>query len=67
MKINGSINKDQGMQNQGNGNGEIFCYSFLNLKVSSPPMLHNGSIYNPQIGNEGSNWTVFQIMEGQGS
>ena len=39
MNINGSINKDKGMQTQGNGNdnGDKLLYSFLTLKVSSPP------------------------------
>ena len=65
MNINGSINKDKGMKTQAYGNGEKFRYSFLTLKVSPPPMLHNGSIYSPQIENGGSNNSVFQHMEGQ--
>ena len=67
MNINGSINKDKGMQTQGNGNGVKFCYSFLTLKVSPPPMLHSDSIYDPQMGNGGSDQSVFQHMEVQGS
>ena len=55
------------MQTQGNGNGEKNCYSFLPLKVSPPPVLHNGSIYSPQMGNGGSNLSVSRHMEGQGS
>ena len=67
MNINGSINKDKGMQTQAYGNGAKFCYSFLTLKVSPTLMLHNGSIYSPKIGNGGLNHSVFQNMEGQGS
>ena len=51
MKINSFINKDQGMHTQAYGNGEKNRYSFLTLQVSPPPMLHNGSIYSPQMGN----------------
>ena len=67
MNTKSSINKDKGMQTQVYGNGEIFFYNFLALKISSPPMLHNGSIYNPQMGNGGSNRSVSRNMEGQGS
>ena len=67
MNTNGSINKDKGMQTQVYGNGGEFCYSFLTLKISPPPMLHNGSIYSPQMGNGGSNRSVSRHMEGQGS
>ena len=59
MNINGSINKDKGMQTEGYGNGENFHYSSLSLKVSPPPIILNGSIYNPQMGNGGSNWSIF--------
>ena len=67
MNINGSINKDKGIQTQGNGNGENFHYIFLTLKVSPPQLLHNGSIYSPQMGYGGSNRSVFHHMEVQGS
>ena len=67
MNINISINKDKGMQTQAYGNEENKFYIFLTLKVSPPSMLHNGSKYSPQMGNGGSNWSVVQHMEGQGS
>ena len=67
MNTNGSINKDIGLQTQLYDNGDNFCYCLLTLKVSPPLMLHNGSIYNPQMGNGWSNHSVFQDMEGQGS
>ena len=37
------------------------------LKVSPPLMLHNGSIYIPDMGDGGSNQSVSRHMEGQGS
>ena len=55
MNRNGSINKDKGMHTQVYGNVEKVCYSLLSLKVSPPPMLHNDSIYSPQMRNVGSN------------
>ena len=67
MNINSSINKDKGMPTQAYGSGETFHYSFLPPKVSPPPMLHNGLIYIHKMGNGGSNQSVFQHMEGQGS
>ena len=67
MNIKSSINKDKGMQTQVYGNGAKFCYSFLTLKVSLPPMFHNVSIYSPQMGNGGLNQSVSRNMEGQGS
>ena len=65
MNTNGSINKDKGMQSQLYDNGEKFCYSLLTLKFSPLLMIHNGSIYIPQMGNGGSNQSIFQHMEGQ--
>ena len=65
MNINGSINKDKGMQTQAYGNGAKFCYSFLTIKFSPTLMLHNGSIYSPQMGNGWSNWSIFHHIESQ--
>ena len=67
MNTKSSINREKGMHTQAYGNGDKFCYSFLTLKVSPPPMLHNGSIYIPQMGNGGSNRSISKHMEGQGS
>ena len=67
MNTNSSINKDRQMQTQVYDNGENVLYSFLTLKVSLPPMLHNGSIYNPKMGNRGFNKRIFHDIEGQGS
>ena len=64
--IKSSINKDKGMYTQAHRNGENFHYSFLTLKVSPPPILHNISIYIPQIGNGGLNPSVSKHMKGQG-
>ena len=63
MNIKSYINKDKGMLTQAYDNGENFCYSFLTLKVSPPLMLHNGSIYSPQMGNGGSNQSVEGIWK----
>ena len=49
-----ALNKNKGMKTQAYGNGSIFC-CFLTLKGYPPPMLHNGSIYSPQMGNGGYN------------
>ena len=65
MNRNGSINKDKGMHTQVYGNVEKVCYSLLSLKVSPPPILHNDSIYSPQMGNVGSNQNVSRHMEGR--
>ena len=67
MNTNGFINKDKGMQTHVYDNMNFFFYSFLTLKVSPPLMLHNGSIYSPQMGNGGSNQSISRHMEGQGS
>ena len=68
MNTNGSINKDKGMQTQVYDNGEKCSYSLLTMKVSPSPMLHNGSIYSPQLmGNGASNQSIYMHMEGQGS
>ena len=55
------------MKTEGNSNMEIFHYSLLTLKVSLPSMHHNISIYSPQMGDGGSNSSISQHMEGQGS
>ena len=55
------------MQTQAYKNRGNFLYSLFTLQVSPPPMLHNSSLYNPSIGNEGLNQSVSQHIEGQGS
>ena len=65
MNIKNYINKDKGMQTQAYGNGEKICYSFITLKISPLVMLHNGSIYSPQMGNGGLSQIISMHMEVQ--
>ena len=67
MNIKSYINKDKGIQTQAYDNGAKICYSFLTLKVSPPPMLPNGSIYSPEMGNGRLDCRISKNMEGQGS
>ena len=53
MNTNGSINKEKGVQIQVYENGVNFFYNLFTLKVYPLPMLHNGSIYSPQMENGG--------------
>ena len=42
-------------------------YSFLTLQVSPPLIVHNGSVYSPQMGNGESNHSVSKHIEGNQS
>ena len=67
MNINGSFNKEKGMQTQVYDDGKYFFNSLFTLKIYPSPMLHNVSIYSPPMGNGGSNRSVSRRMEAQGS
>ena len=67
MNIKSYTNNDEGMQTQAYGDGEKNFYSSLTIHVSSPSMLHNGSIYSSQMGNGELNEIISRHMECQGS